>query len=303
MIKKAVYTHYSRPYGSDIRNSQTHWLFPYLEFLILAYSGAKSKKFFGKTVLVTDTYGKELICDNLCIPFDEVIVELDGIEKKPRFWASGKIYGYTKAIKEFEPFIHFDNDAGFHIKPPEFTGELTVQHIHHEYGNHFGEIFKRLVHRIVKETKNEFPYDIYHEAIKGDLKGCNCGMIAFNDYDVWNEFSKYTWALQESEFFDKIERESVASMYRHFNYWNVVVEEILLYAIFKRIKKKEPDKLFDFNGFDFPVGTPNPMKYFHIWGSKRDREFLKIREKIAVDYLDKNVTDRIYAYFGRKKMI
>jgi len=120
---KAVYTHYSKPYNSDIRNSQTHWLFPYLEFLILAYSSAKSKKFFGKTVLVTDSYGKSLIVDSLGIPFDEVIVELDDIEKHNRFWASGKIYGYTKAIKEFEPFVHFDNDAGFHVKPPEFTDD------------------------------------------------------------------------------------------------------------------------------------------------------------------------------------
>lgn len=299
MIKKAVYTHYSLPYGSDIRNS-THWLFQYLEFIILAYSSAKSKKFFGNTVLVTDNYGKKLIIDDLKIPFDEVIVELDGCEKKPRFWASGKIYGYTKAIKKFEPFVHFDNDAGFHIPPPEFTSGLTVQHIHHEYGNHFGEIFKGLVERIVNETPNEFPYDIYHEAVKGDLKGCNCGMIAFCDKDVWSEFSRYTWALQESEFFDKIENEAIQPMYRHFNYWNVVVEEILLYAIFKRLKKKEPEKIFDFNGFDFPKDTPNPTKYFHIWGSKKNREFLKVREQIALNYLDKNLTDRILKYFNRK---
>jgi len=300
MIKKAVYTHYSQPYGSDIRKSQTHWLFPYLEFLILAYSSAKAKKFFGKTVLVTDIYGKKLIIDDLQIPFDEVIVELDGCEQKPRFWASGKIYGYTKAIKEFEPFVHFDNDAGFHIQPPEFTSELTVQHIHHEYGSRFGEIFNSLVQRIVAETPNEFPYDIYHDAVKGDLKGCNCGMIVFNDKEVWSEFSRYTWALQNSAFFDKIENESIQTMYRHFNYWNVVIEEILLFAIFKRIRKKEPDRLFNFTGFDFPENTPNPLKYFHIWGSKKNREFMKIREQIAMNYLDKDLTDRILKYFNKK---
>ena len=300
MIKKAVYTHYSQPYGSDIRKSQTHWLFPYLEFLILAYSSAKAKKFFGKTVLVTDSYGKKLIIDDLQIHFDEVIVELDGCETKPRFWASGKIYGYTKAIKEFEPFVHFDNDAGFHIQPPEFTSELTVQHIHHEYGSRFGEIFNSLVQRIVAETPNEFPYDIYHDAVKGDLKGCNCGMIVFNDKEVWSEFSRYTWALQNSAFFDKIENESIQTMYRHFNYWNVVIEEILLFAIFKRIRKKEPDRLFNFTGFDFPENTPNPLKYFHIWGSKKNREFMKIREQIAMNYLDKDLTDRILKYFNKK---
>ena len=229
---------------------------------------------------------------------------LDDIEKHNRFWASGKIYGYTKAIKEFEPFVHFDNDAGFHVKPPEFTDELTVQHIHNEYGSTFGNIFGGLVNRIVKETPNEFPYDIYHEAVKDDLRGCNCGVIFFNDSDVWSEFSRYTWALQNSEFFDKIASEAIAPMYKHFNYWNVVIEEILLYSIFKRLKKKEPNKLFDINGFDFPKETPNPLKYFHIWGSKRDREFLKIREKIAVDYLDrydKALVDRIYTFFNRKR--
>lgn len=148
------------------------------------------------------------------------------------------------------------------------------------------------------------PYDIYHEAVKGDLRGCNCGVIFFNDAEVWSEFSRYTWALQNSEFFDKIASEAIAPMYKHFNYWNVVIEEILLYSIFKRLKKKEPNKLFDINGFDFPKETPNPLKYFHIWGSKRDREFLKIREKIAVDYLDrydKALVDRIYTFFNRKR--
>ena len=298
---KAVYTHYSKPYGQDIRNSQTHWLFPYLEFLILAYSSAKSKKFFDKTVLVTDVYGKKLIIDDLGIPFDEVIIELDGCETNPRFWASGKIYGYTKAIKEYEPFVHFDNDAGYHIVPPKFDGALKVQHIHSDYREGFGASLKTLVSRLVSETPNTFPYDIYHEA--KEIKGCNCGMIMFNDKDVWNEFSKYTWALQNADFFDKIEKEAVAPMYRHFNHWNVVIEEILLYLIYVRLKGKEPDVEFPtMNGFNFTKEIPNPNKYFHIWGSKKDREFMKVREKIAVDYLDKKLVDRIYNYFNRKQL-
>lgn len=298
---KAIYTHYSKPYGQDIRNNQTHWLFPYLEFLILAYSSEKSKEFFDKTVLVTDTYGKKLIIDDLKIPFDEVIVELDNCEEKERFWASGKIYGYTKAIKEFEPFVHFDNDSGYHSKPPIFNGELKVQHIHSDYNDGFGAILKGLVERLVRETPNEFPYDIYHQAKQ--LKGCNCGLIMINDKGVFDEFSRYTWALQKSNFFDKIGKGAVAPIYSHFNYWNVVIEEILLYLVFVKLKGKEPDVEFKgMSGFNFNKDIENPNKYFHIWGSKKDREFMKIREEIALNYLNKELTDRIYDYFNRKKI-
>jgi len=291
---KAIYAHYSTPYGGDIRNAHTHWAFPYVEFLLLAYSSAKMKFFGNTTTLVTDEYGKKLIIDELQIPFDEVLVELDNCEKKKRFWAAGKIYAYTKAIKEFEPYIMVDNDAGFHEAPPkELMDEpYLCQHIHHNNNHEFGNYVRYLV----SKTPNVFPYGIFHE-FEHEIHGCNSGIVVCNDKELHDEFSRYTWALMNDPFFDHLEKQATKPIYEHFSYWNVVVEEILRCCLHRRLRGKEPRALFDFHGFDFPPNTPNPHKYFHIWGSKRDEEFLKQRELLAVDFLPKELTDRIYNYF------
>jgi hypothetical protein len=66
------------------------------------------KSYAGKTTLVTDKFGKKLLIDTLKLPYDEVIVELDYLNKYPKqFWALGKIYTYSLLN---EPFIHLDYD-------------------------------------------------------------------------------------------------------------------------------------------------------------------------------------------------
>lgn len=297
---KCIYALYTKQYPKPLWSARYgHWADPKVEFLILAYSSKKSKEFFGKTCLVTDAYGKELV-DEFGIEFDEIKVELDNCETKPRFWAAGKIHAYTKSVTDFgDGFIMCDNDAGFREKPPAWVtdSDYLCQHIH----NDTHPMFYPLLRKIVAETPNVYPYDIFHECIK-DPKGGNAGFVVLRDKEVWEEFSRYTWDLMNSEFFDRLEadfkRKKHDNMYRAFSLWNVLVEEILLMQCYRRLRGKLPNKLFDITAFDFPPNHPNPTNYFHIWGSKRKIERLKKDEAIAVEFIDEKITNKIYKYFN-----
>jgi len=62
----------------------------------------------GRTVFITDHFGKELFVDKLNLNFGEVIVELDELNYlNDTLWAMGKIYAYARMR---ESFIHFDQD-------------------------------------------------------------------------------------------------------------------------------------------------------------------------------------------------
>ncbi len=298
---KAIYAFYSKPFGSiDIRKASTHWSIPYIEFLVLAYSVSKSKSFGFETVLFCDDYGKKLIVDEFGIEFDIVKVELNDIERDPKFWAAGKIYAYTKGINSlggFEPFVFFDNDAGFHEKPPEhfFESKFRCQHIHHDAGT----VFENQLKKLVKETKNEYPFEIYHECSKRieGLKGANAGMVFIGDEKLWSEYTRYAWDLIDHPFFDKIASESKKSKFRAISLWNVTVEENLLFLLSRKLNLEQPQTIFEFQGLKVPKDTYNPTKYFHIWGSKNDKDFLKRYEKIAVDFIPKKNSERVYNYF------
>ena len=303
---KAIYAFYSKPFGGgDIRKASTHWSIPYVEFLVMAYSVSKSKEYGFETVLFCDRYGKELILDTFGIKFDIVKVELVDCELYPKFWAAGKIYAYSKGIESlggFEPFVMFDNDAGFHKQPPAhfMASKYRCQSIHIDAGT----IFQKQYDRILKETKNEFPFDIFHEFKDNNdgVRGGNAGMVVINDERLWAEFTRYTWALMESDIFTKIRRENTKELnsYKVMSMWNVLIEENLMYFLNKRLNLEAPQTVFEFNGFSAPMNLHNPTGYFHIWGSKKNVNFLKKYEQIAVSYIDKQITEKVYKYFNVK---
>lgn len=295
---RAVYAFYSQPFGGgDIRRSKTHWITPHSEFFVLAYSVMKSKSFGWSTVLYCDKYGKELI-ETFGIKFDKIIVSLDYCEIKKRFWAAGKIYAYTHGVDElggFEPFIMIDNDAGFHTKPPKhfMKSAYRCQSIHHDRGT----VYEMNYQTLLSQTKNEFPFDIFHEFKNQPVRGGNAGVVIMNSELLWSEFKRYSWALMESAFFDKLVNKTGDSPYRTCYKWNVLVEENLLYLLSKRLLFQEPQTVLDCNGFAIPHDIYNPSGYFHIWGRKKDNKYiLDFTDKI-INLLDSNIVNNIKEYF------
>ncbi|HMP32407.1 MAG TPA: hypothetical protein PKD85_22555, partial [Saprospiraceae bacterium] len=107
-------------------------------FYTWALSTCRLKDHYGQVHLVTDKKGKEILIDNLKLPFSSVDLLLDDIEDFPSYmWAAGKCYFYSKINK---PFIHFDGDFIL--------------------GNNFGtyDIFDKITNNILVEF---FYSDIY----------------------------------------------------------------------------------------------------------------------------------------------
>ena len=87
------------------------------------------------------------------------------------------------------------------------------------------------------------------------------------------------------------------------NYWNVVVEEILLLQLWRNLKWELPQTIFEFDGLKPTPGTENnnPSGYFHIWGKKSDLRVMQKWEKLTTDFLPKEITERVYDYFKIKR--
>jgi hypothetical protein len=79
------------------------------------------------------------------------------------------------------------------------TSKYRCQHVHNDKDSDF----ENFVKKIVKETKNEFPFDIYHECMQNidGLKGGNAGMVVINDEHLWSEWTRYSQALVNHEYF------------------------------------------------------------------------------------------------------
>ena len=297
---RVIYAFYSKPFGSSIKN-KTHWAEQHIEFFVLAYSVMKCKEFGFETVLFCDKYGKELIIDTFQIPFDIVKVELDFCEVKLKWWASGKIYAYTKGIKslgKFKPFMMLDNDAGWHNKPPKhyLESKYRCQSIHIDTNTEW----ERLVLRVVRDNPNVYPFDIYHDMVnqRQGIKGGNAGVVIINDERLLDEFNRYAWDLMEHPYFDNILSESKElNPYRAMNKWNVLIEENLLLQLSRRLNNQLPETVHEFTGFATPLDNHNPTGFFHIWGSKKNIKYLKTFEDLAVSYIPIHITNGIREFF------
>ena len=296
------YALYTKPFNSDIRKNNTHWCDKSVEFYMMAYSAFKMQSFGFETVLHTDKYGDELL-KSLGITIDRVVVDLDNCEIKRRWWASGKVHAYTRGVGEFRPFIMCDNDAGFHTKPPEHlvNSRYACQSLHIDNNTEFE---KQLL-RVCDETPNRFPFDIFHQFIgyADDLKGSNSGIVIMNDKELWQEFTRYAWALFNHEWFDDIMKGAKdLNPYKIYSKWNVLIEENLLYFLNKRMYGCNPTTILDCTGFHIPKNTYNPYEYYHIWGSKKNPKIIREYKEIAINYIPESVSDKIEMFFnGRSR--
>lgn len=292
------YAFYTKPFFGDIKRNATHWCDKVVEFYMIAYSSQKMKSFGLTTVMHTDKYGASILQD-MGIEFDKVVVDLDFCEIKPRWWASGKVHAYTRGVGDFRPFVMCDNDAGFHKKPPQWMldSRYACQSLHTDTKTEF----ERQIYRVVEETPNVFPFDIYHWAVgfADDLKGSNSGFVIMNDKELHSEFTRYAWALFNHEWFDRLLKNSgELNPYKVLNKWNVLIEENLLYFLHKRMYGVNPTTILDCNGFAIPKGICNPHEYYHIWGSKKNPKIIREYKEMALNYIPERVSNQIEVFFN-----
>jgi hypothetical protein len=103
---RAVWSFWSKP--SQVRGN-IGWYSDLHHLLAWGLSLRTARRHYPETVLITDRPGKELLVDQLGLPFVYVSTELDRLtDVDPGWWALGKLVAYS--IQD-QPFIHIDSDA------------------------------------------------------------------------------------------------------------------------------------------------------------------------------------------------
>ncbi len=139
-------------------------------------------------MLVTDTWGKRLLIDQLGLGFTRVSTELDSLDDAdPAWWALGKLFAYRL---QHEPFLHLDTDV-FLWKPlpaallaaPVFA-QYPEEHTALDDSTHPEDVetaFARENLRVPAEwewSRSRSPYS-FREANCGIVGGMNSGFLRY----------------------------------------------------------------------------------------------------------------------------
>ena len=211
MIKKALYSHWSKPNENtdlfagfnteqDFANS--------LHLSVLC-----SKKWFEEVELVTDKEGKEFV-NRHKIPFDNIIVCLDDYNHiRSKHWAIGKIVACNM---QKAPFMHIDNDVFLFKKPRKSLLESDASF------QNFEKVEDHWYTNQLKVAKKEKPIKEIDYSIKASV---NCGIMGFNKLDLIPEWLDL--AYQFIEWFDNtkiIKKELSSIMFEQYHLFQLLIK-------------------------------------------------------------------------------
>jgi hypothetical protein len=245
----------------ELKNFRSGWFSKSHHYMGWAYSCLQLRKFYDEVELVTDELGKQLLIDELELPYTSVKVVLDdALADCPwHFWATSKIISYGYQDK---PFIHVDGDI-FISKPFEKqieSAQIISQNLESDFECY--HIAMKEVKKIDKYVPAEILVD---NEINHQIFASNMGIFGGNNIDFIHQFAKE--ALQFSKAYYDF------STVKNLEYFNCVFEQYLLYCM---AKKNEIEIEYFFNPTYFfedyaPIsqfnkkGT-NSLNYVHLVG-------------------------------------
>ena len=124
MINRVVWSFWSAPYRY---RTGIRWGTDFSHLLSWVLSFRLASQLVRRTALVTDSFGYELLVEELGLPFDEVSISLDVISNTLRdWWVLGKLYAYRE---QTVPFVHIDNDVFLRPGFPanDLSGQVIAQ--------------------------------------------------------------------------------------------------------------------------------------------------------------------------------
>ena len=226
---KIVQSYWSKP-----GNENCSWLIKEMHYYCWALSCLKLKQFYDKVELVTDKKGKEVLIDQLGLPYDSVKVVLDDInDYSTELWALGKIYAYQ--IQD-EPFIHVDGDICVWDKFPERieSAGLIAQHEERDYEFaivHFNELLNANLDYYPKEIIQ------FRQQENNAIVEANAGIFGGNDIEFIKDYCEEAFRFVNKSM-DK------ALSVKHSGMFNTVFEQYLFYCMANQ-RHKKIDYLFE----------------------------------------------------------
>lgn len=170
--------------GKDPLDASFGWCSARYHLMSWALSCLQLHRFYDCVELITDTKGKELLIDQLKLPYKKVRIELDDLDlvEIPGLWVMKKIYSY--ALHE-EPFLNVDGDVYIFEPFPDnlLSGQLIAQNIEQDF-----DYYKELV-GLVGNTFPIVPKPIKKQITDGlEIQASNAGILGGNDYGFFKEY-------------------------------------------------------------------------------------------------------------------
>jgi hypothetical protein len=225
---RAIFTQWSAPSNNNIHEGDNYSGFPSFEIFLWSWvcSVTLAKKHFDQVELYCDTSAKQILVDQLQLPFDKVHITLDGKDKYKNIWAYGKIDTY---IRQTEPFVHLDADLFLYKK---LNKEL-------EYPFFFwveeGFVGQNIVYVKGYDQLSTLPYfpNILKEnpVHNSDKIVVNVGLFYVKNPEK-DAFQEYITTLKL--FFEKNKHIIAQKTSTEYGCASVVIEQYLLYLILKK---------------------------------------------------------------------
>ncbi|MFT3749902.1 MAG: hypothetical protein QM768_16380 [Agriterribacter sp.] len=250
----------------DLLENSFGWLTPQHHLMGWALSALKLAQHYKTIHLYTDNSGKEILIDQLGLPYSSVFNDYSNLDYPSYLWALPKLLTYAK---QTQPFLHVDGDVMVWEPFDEdlLSAELIAQNV--EKGT---EYYRNLFTPLCSEIKYLPP--VLKQNLASNTKAYNAGIIGGSDLSFFKHFVSLA-----SHF---IEKNRGCNLNQTFN---VIFEQLLFFALANKERKKVTclkDGIFDDNGYkliefaDFP--NAKNLKYLHLIGWYK-------RSKVHCDWL------------------
>jgi hypothetical protein len=194
------------------RSAEYHWI-------SWALSCLQAKSVFGEVNLVTDKKGKEVLIDQLQLPYASVSIDLEQkLDHYPQsLFALAKIFTYSI---QTEPFLHLDGDVFIWHKPDDnfLNAPLMAQNIDKNLG-----LYLETLNEINKHF-TYIPSVLLKETYAGkDIYASNAGLLGGSDLSFIKEYCR-----QAFEFINK-NKNDLSKL--NTNSLNFIIEQYLFYQL------------------------------------------------------------------------
>jgi hypothetical protein len=246
-------------------------------------SALQLNKFYSNVELITDTKGKELLIDQLKLPYQNVRVELDDLnfECSPQLWVTKKIYSYTL---HDEPFLNVDGDVYiFNSFPNELlSGDLIAQNIEQDF-----DYYKELV-GLVNQTFDYVPMPLKMQVEKSiPIQASNAGILGGKDHRFFKEYFQivHNFVLKNKEKINLLTPSQLVN-------FNAVVEQYIFHCLSNDSNvavKYLFDTVYDpsfFEGFCNFHYLPNKTPFIHALGDYKRNGWVcdQLANRLRMDY-------------------
>jgi hypothetical protein len=281
----AVWSFWSKPYREG---KSLDWGDGLSRFCSWKLSLEMAGRLFGKTMLFTDDYGKNLLVSKLGLKYDSVSTALNALESlDSKWWASGKLYTY---LLQDEPFLHIDSDVYLHKQLDRrlLDAPLIAQNYEHfRIGDSWYHPEK---FRILKSINGFLPEEIiwYIDRID-DQKALCCGVFGGNDL----RFIRYYASVA----FDMFLHPDNHAFWIFLGGDNILLEQYVLSACIE-YSKSHPESvfyhsvdiecLFDSASSAFNPESSSAVGYTHlIGGAKKNPDVCaRLKNRVLREYPD-----------------